>query len=143
MRMTRDTSSTIRSRSASRSPGRVKVSGPAAAKPPRVWLQAGTATIYAHRCDAPNDEATGIIDPAEPGAPSTWRFSIERMLQNVVSTYYEMQLGIGDLKNKGDAITAGLQLGDRVMLIEPPGAALNPRGPGTAVAPRGNVLQPR
>ncbi len=49
----------------------------AAAKPPRVWLQAGTATIYAHRYDAPNDEATGIIDPAEPGAPSTWRFSID------------------------------------------------------------------
>src|SRR5439155_15898899 len=27
--------------------------------PPRVWLQASTATIYAHRYDAPNDEATG------------------------------------------------------------------------------------
>ena len=28
-----------------------------AARPPRVWLQMGTATIYAHRFDAPNDEA--------------------------------------------------------------------------------------
>src|SRR5205814_7387168 len=27
-----------------------------AARPPRVWLQASTATIYAHRFDAANDE---------------------------------------------------------------------------------------
>jgi uncharacterized protein (TIGR01777 family) len=45
--------------------------------PPRVWLQASTATIYAHRYDAANDEATGIIGGAEPNAPDTWRFSIE------------------------------------------------------------------
>lgn len=45
--------------------------------PPRVWLQAGTATIYAHRFDAPNDEATGIIGGDEPNAPDTWRFSID------------------------------------------------------------------
>lgn len=45
--------------------------------PPRVWLQASTATIYAHRYDAPNDEANGIIGGAEPNAPDTWRFSIE------------------------------------------------------------------
>jgi NAD dependent epimerase/dehydratase family enzyme len=32
-----------------------------ARRPPRVWLQASTATIYAHRFDAPNDEATGLI----------------------------------------------------------------------------------
>jgi uncharacterized protein (TIGR01777 family) len=48
-----------------------------AARPPRVWLQASTATIYAHRHDAPNDEATGIIGGAEPDAPAKWRFSIE------------------------------------------------------------------
>ena len=46
-------------------------------RPPRVWLQAGTATIYAHRYDAPNDEATGRIGGAEPSAPDTWRFSID------------------------------------------------------------------
>jgi uncharacterized protein (TIGR01777 family) len=46
-------------------------------KPPRVWLQASTATIYAHRFDAPNDEATGIIGGMEPNAPDTWRFSID------------------------------------------------------------------
>jgi hypothetical protein len=48
----------------------------AASRPPRVWLQASTATIYAHRYDAANDEATGILGGAEPGAPETWRFSI-------------------------------------------------------------------
>jgi len=48
-----------------------------AAKPPRVWLQASTATIYAHRYEAPNDEATGVIGGSEPDAPDTWRFSID------------------------------------------------------------------
>jgi uncharacterized protein len=44
--------------------------------PPVVWLQAATATIYAHRLDAPNDERIGIIGGDEAGAPDTWRFSI-------------------------------------------------------------------
>ena len=47
-----------------------------AKRPPPVWIQAGTATIYAHRFDAGNDEATGIIGGDEPDAPDTWRFSI-------------------------------------------------------------------
>jgi hypothetical protein len=42
-----------------------------------VWLQAGTATLYAHRYDADNDEATGIVGGAEPGVPAAWRFSTE------------------------------------------------------------------
>ena len=46
-------------------------------QPPPVWLQASTATYYAHRFDAPNDEATGIIGGSEPNAPDTWRFSID------------------------------------------------------------------
>jgi uncharacterized protein (TIGR01777 family) len=48
-----------------------------AGRPPRVWLQAATATIYAHRFDAPNDEATGILGGDEPGVPDTWRFSVD------------------------------------------------------------------
>ena len=48
-----------------------------AKNPPRVWLQAGTATIYAHRFDAPNDEETGIIGGHEPGAPALWAKSID------------------------------------------------------------------
>jgi uncharacterized protein (TIGR01777 family) len=48
-----------------------------AQRPPRVWLQASTATIYAHRYDAPNDESSGTIGGREPGAPDSWNFSIE------------------------------------------------------------------
>jgi uncharacterized protein (TIGR01777 family) len=47
-----------------------------AKRPPRVWLQASTATIYAHRYDRPNDEHTGILGGRESNAPDTWRFSI-------------------------------------------------------------------
>jgi uncharacterized protein (TIGR01777 family) len=47
------------------------------ARPPRVWLQASTATIYAHRYDAPNDERSGVVGGLEPGAPSSWKFSID------------------------------------------------------------------
>jgi uncharacterized protein len=57
-----------------------------ASRPPRVWLQASTATIYAHRHDAPNDEATGVLGGSEPGAPDTWRFSID------VATAWESEL---------------------------------------------------
>jgi uncharacterized protein len=47
-----------------------------ASTPPPLWLQASTATFYAHRYDAPNDEETGIIGNA-PGETDTWRFSID------------------------------------------------------------------
>lgn len=49
----------------------------ASVRPPRMWLQASTATIYAHRFDAANDDLSGIIGGGEPNAPDTWRFSIE------------------------------------------------------------------
>lgn len=48
-----------------------------ASRPPAVWLQMSTATIYAHRFDAANDEATGIIGGDEPDAPGYWRRSID------------------------------------------------------------------
>jgi uncharacterized protein len=60
----------------------------ACAEPPATWLQASTATIYAHRYDAANDEQTGILGGSEPDVPETWRFSIdvaqawERELEN-------------------------------------------------------------
>lgn len=57
-----------------------RVVGEAIAKavdPPIVWLQASTATIYAHRFDGQNDEMTGKIGGNEPDAPDTWNFSIE------------------------------------------------------------------
>lgn len=49
----------------------------ACAQPPRVWLQMATATIYAHRFDAANDEATGVIGGDEVGVPPLWRRSVE------------------------------------------------------------------
>lgn len=39
-----------------------------------------------------------------------WKFRLEVTLQQVVSTYYEMLFGLADLRNKGDAITAGIDL---------------------------------
>lgn len=47
-----------------------------ALRPPRVWLQASTATIYAHTYGAPHGE-DGTIGGSEPGAPDTWNFSID------------------------------------------------------------------
>lgn len=49
----------------------------AARRPPRAWLQMSTATIYAHRVDAPNDEATGVIGGEEPGVPAYWAYSVK------------------------------------------------------------------
>jgi uncharacterized protein (TIGR01777 family) len=49
----------------------------AAARPPSVWLQASTATVYAHRFDAANDDYTGVIGGGEAGAHTSWAFSVE------------------------------------------------------------------
>ena len=46
------------------------------AHPPRLWLNASTATIYRHALDRPMDEITGELGGNEPGAPDTWNFSI-------------------------------------------------------------------
>lgn len=48
----------------------------AASRPPAVWLQASTATIYAHTFGRANDEATGVIGGTEPDAPAYWAKSI-------------------------------------------------------------------
>ena len=50
-------------------------------QPPRVWLNASTATIYRHALDRPMDEATGELGGGETIAPTrcapeTWDFSI-------------------------------------------------------------------
>ncbi len=49
------------------------------AHPPRLWMNASTATIYRHALDRPMDEATGEIGGNEEDReiPSTWRFSID------------------------------------------------------------------
>jgi uncharacterized protein (TIGR01777 family) len=48
-----------------------------AARPPKVWLQMSTATIYAHRFDAANDEHSGRIGGGEPDVPAYWAYSVE------------------------------------------------------------------
>jgi len=48
-----------------------------ASTPPRVWLQASTATIYSHRFDSPNDDVRGVLGGDEPNVPETWKFSID------------------------------------------------------------------
>jgi uncharacterized protein (TIGR01777 family) len=52
------------------------------ADPPRVWLNASTATIYRHALDRAMDEATGELGGNElvserRRAPETWNFSIQ------------------------------------------------------------------
>ena len=46
-------------------------------QPPRLWVNASTATIYRHALDRPMDEANGELGGNEQGAPDTWEFSIE------------------------------------------------------------------
>ena len=48
-----------------------------AAHPPPIWFQMSTATIYSHRFDADNDEASGIIGGTEPNVPAYWKYSID------------------------------------------------------------------
>jgi uncharacterized protein (TIGR01777 family) len=45
--------------------------------PPRLWMNASTATIYRHALDRAMDEDTGEIGGNERVCPSTWRFSID------------------------------------------------------------------
>jgi uncharacterized protein (TIGR01777 family) len=47
------------------------------ARPPRLWMNASTATIYRHALDRAMDEATGEIGGKECSVPSSWRFSID------------------------------------------------------------------
>ncbi len=52
----------------------------AARRPPRVWLQMSTATIYADRSDEQgnpaNDEASGVIGGEEAHTPLYWEYSV-------------------------------------------------------------------
>ncbi len=61
-------------------------------RPPRVWLQASTATIYSHRFDAPNDDVNGVIGGTEADMPAAWRFSIE-----VAEAWEKAALDVGDV----------------------------------------------
>ena len=45
--------------------------------PPKLWMNASTATIYRHSLDREMDETHGEIGGKELNAPSTWGFSID------------------------------------------------------------------
>jgi len=47
------------------------------ARPPSLWMNASTATIYRHALDRPMDELTGELGGNEPDASSAWLFSID------------------------------------------------------------------
>ena len=55
-------------------------------RPPRLWINASTATVYRHSLDRDMDEATGELGGHEADAPDAWRFSIE------VATRWEKSL---------------------------------------------------
>jgi len=46
------------------------------AHPPRLWMNASTATIYRHIYDRPMDEETGEIGGNEPDAPDTRKIAL-------------------------------------------------------------------
>ncbi|MEA2655825.1 MAG: uncharacterized protein QOI23_1190, partial [Chloroflexota bacterium] len=47
-------------------------------KPPELWMNASTATIYPHVFDRTMDDiGGGELGGSEPGLPSTWRFSYD------------------------------------------------------------------
>jgi hypothetical protein len=46
-------------------------------RPPRLWINASTATIYRHSLDREMDETSGELGGHEREAPDSWRFSIE------------------------------------------------------------------
>jgi uncharacterized protein (TIGR01777 family) len=48
-----------------------------AARPPKIWMQMSTATIYAHRFDKGNDEYDGLIGGGERGVPDYWSYSVK------------------------------------------------------------------
>jgi uncharacterized protein len=45
--------------------------------PPKLWLNASTATIYRHALDREMDEETGEYGRCEPDAPPAWGFSVD------------------------------------------------------------------
>ena len=59
--------------------------------PPRLWMNASTATIYRHALDRPMDEFTGELGGNEPGAPDTWNFSI-KVAKDWEAAFFETQL---------------------------------------------------
>ena len=60
------------------------------AHPPRLWMNASTATIYRHIFDRPMDEKTGEIGGNEPDVPAKWKFSID-VASNWEEAFFEAE----------------------------------------------------
>jgi uncharacterized protein (TIGR01777 family) len=58
------------------------------ADPPKLWINASTATIYRHALDRSMDEIKGELGGNEPGAPDTWNFSI-RVAKDWEAAFFE------------------------------------------------------
>jgi uncharacterized protein (TIGR01777 family) len=56
--------------------------------PPRLWLNASTATIYRHVYNRPMDEQTGEIAGNEADAPAKWKFRID-VATNWEATFFD------------------------------------------------------
>ena len=46
-------------------------------RPPKLWIQMSTATIYAHSIDQAHDEYSGTIGESEHNIPDTWHHSVK------------------------------------------------------------------
>jgi uncharacterized protein (TIGR01777 family) len=58
--------------------------------PPKLWMNASTATIYRHSFDRAMDEFTGELGGSEPDAPKSWHFSID-VATRWEQTFFEAQ----------------------------------------------------
>ena len=56
--------------------------------PPPVWMNSSTATIYKHRYDAPNDEASGLYGP-EKEAKDTFSLEVANAWEDAFRRAYE------------------------------------------------------
>ena len=59
--------------------------------PPRIWMNASTATIYRHSLSEPMNETTGELGGSESGAPDTWNFSI-RVAKDWERAFFETEI---------------------------------------------------
>jgi hypothetical protein len=76
------------------------------AHPPKVWMNASTATIYRHSFDRAMDEASGEIGGREAGAPASWRFSID-----VAARWEASFFGVVTPRTRKVALRGGMVMG--------------------------------
>jgi uncharacterized protein len=75
------------------------------AHPPKLWINASTATIYRHSFDRAMDEASGEIGGKEADAPPSWRFSTD-----VATQWEESFFGVRTPRTRKIALRGGMVL---------------------------------